>query len=290
MSEGTANTTTTTGTAPTNATPAQSGAQGGAAAATSPAPSATTDWTSGLPDLSRGYVQNKGWKGPQDLVESYQNLEKNFGVPAERLVTLPKDETDAEGWNKVWGKLGKPEKPEGYGIKGKDGNVGDFHKWASQTFHEAGLTAKQAQAMAGKWDAYVENLNKSEMDSYTQKVEQEVSSLKSEWGSNHDNLVNQAKQAAKHFGVPEEVINGLEKQMGYTQTMKFFQKIGAKLGEGNFVAGERNTTSIMTPEAAASKLQELKSDPEFVKAFINGGAKEKMEMERLHRYMYPQAQ
>lgn len=263
---------------------------GSAGAGAAGAPGAS-DWTSGLPELSRGYIQNKGWKSPGEIVESYKSLESNFGVPENQLLKLPKDESDAEGWNKTWNKLGRPEKPEGYGLKDKEGKANDFQKWASETFHGAGLTAKQAQAVVTRWDAHVAEQNKAQETAFNQKVEQEIAGLKSEWGMAHDQNMKQAQAAARSLGVTDQVIDALEKQMGYSATMKLFQKVGSKIGEGDFVTGDRGNSfgSAMTPEAAKAKIEEIKLDADFQRKWREGGVKEKNELERLHRYAYPES-
>ena len=81
----------------------EAGASGGAAAggqspsanttstSTQGSAPASTDWTSGLTDEMRGYVQNKGFKAPQDVVESYRNFEKLHGVPQDRILKLPEN-------------------------------------------------------------------------------------------------------------------------------------------------------------------------------------------------------
>src|SRR5690242_20907106 len=47
-------------------------------------------------------------------LESYQNLEKMRGVPAERLLTLPDDKSDEATRNAFYEKLGRPKEAAGY--------------------------------------------------------------------------------------------------------------------------------------------------------------------------------
>src|SRR5437868_12698655 len=137
---------------------------GGTGAAASPNPAGTTvapattavtpssDAGSGAVDLKwlgdaapedvRGYVGNKGWRNPNDVIDGYRNLEKLVG--SHRLA-LPKDENDAEGWNKTYDALGRPKTPAEYKI---DGGDPAFTKVASDWMHKAGLNTRQAQALA----------------------------------------------------------------------------------------------------------------------------------------------
>src|SRR5690349_8033208 len=86
-------------------------------------PGGDAKWYSGFesPEL-RGFVETKGWKDPGAAVESYRQLEKTIGVPAERLLKLP-DKADAPEWKEIRAKVGvgAPEKPEDYGIPVPEG-------------------------------------------------------------------------------------------------------------------------------------------------------------------------
>ena len=59
---------------------------------------ASPSWTEGLAEDAQGYVENKGWKGADQMLDSYRNLEKAMGAPGESVLTLPKDAEDAEAW------------------------------------------------------------------------------------------------------------------------------------------------------------------------------------------------
>jgi len=88
-------------------------------ATSSTAPTSTGTWIDSIEDSElKGYVSNKGWSDPAELAKGYQNLEKLLG--SEKM-PMPKGPEDAEGWNRVYDKLGRPESPDGYGIKAPDG-------------------------------------------------------------------------------------------------------------------------------------------------------------------------
>jgi hypothetical protein len=253
-----------------------------------PAPTvaSSSDWTSSLSEDVRGYVQNKGFKDPGAAIEAYRNLEKLRGVPEDRLLKLPEKDDDTQGWDGIYQKLGKPATPEGYKVQTKDA---EFGKWAQGTFHELGLSTKQAEKLMGKWNAYAENLNKGQLESYHQKVEQDNQSLKTEWGQAFDQNIGVAQRAARGLGFDATTIDALEKSMGFSGVMKLMHGLGAKMGEGNFVSGDARTsnfTGAMTPEAAKNRITALRSDPTFVQKYTSGDASAKEEMEKLHRFAY----
>lgn len=64
-------------------------------------------------------------------------------------MVIPKDDTDEAGWNAVYGKLGRPDKPDGYKVPDQikdDPLVTEFSTHA----HKLGLTARQYEETM-KW-------------------------------------------------------------------------------------------------------------------------------------------
>jgi len=72
--------------------------------------------------------------------------------------------------------------------------------------------------------------------------------------------------------------------------MQLFHTLGSKLGEDGFVSGNQNNSAFsgaMTPAQAQSKINMLRGDPDFVRRYTEGGAKEREEMNRLHEFAHP---
>lgn len=273
-------------------TPPASGTPPPAAAATTPAPAATpTDWTTGFNDETKGYVQNKGFKTPGDVLDSYRNFEKLMGTPKERILKLPEKEDDP-AWGEIHERLGKPKDAKDYDIKVPEG-LGDeeFAKWARGTFHELNLTKKQADALTAKWNEHVGGMVKTKGESYAQQVDAQQANLKKEWGAAHDQNLNIAKNAAREFGMEPKVIDALQDAMGYDGVMKFMHQIGSKIGEHQFIpnggGGSGAGFGILSPAAAMNKIAVLKQDPGFVQRYTTGDAAARQELEQLHKWAYP---
>jgi hypothetical protein len=79
-----------------------------------------------------GYIQKKGWSAPADIVQGYRNLEKLIG---NEKVPMPKDEQDAEGWERVFTARGRPSTPDAYKMPDAD---------TAAKFDEVGLNTRQA--------------------------------------------------------------------------------------------------------------------------------------------------
>jgi hypothetical protein len=248
------------------------------------------DWTTGLNEDFKGYVQNKGFKDPSSIIDSYRNLEKLLGAPKERLLRLP-DKEDAPEWGDVFNRLGRPEKADQYDIKVPEGmGTDDFAQWARNNFHELGLSKKQGESLATKWNDYIQTAINQQNEQFKNTLVQEEQGLKKDWGMAFDQNINVAKQAAQAFGLDGPTIDKLEESMGFAGLMKFMHKIGSGMGEDNFVSGQNSSgfNGALSPQAAKQKIQDLRADNEFIKKYVGGDLSSRQEMERLHKFAYPE--
>lgn len=271
--------------------PAQAPAAGGG----SPPPAAAGDWTAGLSETTRGFVQTRGFKDPGQLAESYVNLEKLMGVPKDRLLKLPENDADVEGFNQVYNRLGRPEKPDNYKIpmpeKGGDPKLAEF---AKTMFHEAGLTQKQAEKVGAKWNEYNAGIAKTNGEAHLAKVQQEEGALKSEWGAAFEQNIEIGRRAAQKFGVDGATIDKLEAVMGFAGVIKLFHQLGSGTGvshEGSFVGannGSGGFGNVLTPAQAKYQIEARRQDGDFVRRYTSGDLAAKEEMSRLHSMAYPE--
>jgi hypothetical protein len=278
---------TTETTAPaTSAASATATAPATAAPAASAAPS--SDWTSGLNDDSRGFVQTKGWRSPDDVLTSYRGLEKLVGYPQDKLLQLPKDAADEAAWGSVYSKLGRPETADGYKLPVPEGDDGSFAKAAAPVLHKLGLSTKQAEGLAQWWNEAQGAMTKAHTDSITAKHKAEVEGLKSEWGAAYDKHATVVDRAAQAFGMDVATLDALKQTMGPAKAMKFLHAIGSKMGEAEYVDGKGQGMGVMTPEQAKSEIAALKQDKAWTAKYLGGDREALAQMERLHRWAYPE--
>ena len=249
--------------------------------------SAPSAWTDAIADQDlRGFVSQRGWKDPGALAESYRNLEKLTGVPHDRLLKLPAD-NDADGWNSVWGRLGRPETPDGYQLNVPEGASGDFAKKASAKFHELGIPAKQAQALAEWWNNEAGASMQSQMQAREQQAEIDMNGLRQEWGNSFDAEIEKGRRAVRQFGIDQPTLEKMEDALGTAEMMRLFNKIGSGLGEASFEGGNGGSQTFGTSrEAAAARINELKGDQEWTTKYLSGDASAKAEMTRLMQLAY----
>lgn len=237
-----------------------------------------------------GYVQNKGWKAPADLVNSYRNLEKLHGVPPDQILKLPKED-DAEGWKGVWQKLGAPDSPDKYEIPMPEaGGDEGFAKWARETFHGMNMPAGMARKLVESYNQYAASLGEGATKEYTAKVEADTTALKQKWGADYENNINLAKRAATELGLDGGKVEALEKALGFGGLMEFVHGLGTKLGTSDeFVGGDGKGGSGApnTQAAALSRIRDLKGDKSWTARYAAGDAEAKSEMKRLMQIAYP---
>lgn len=247
---------------------------------------APADWTSGLDDTTKGYVQTKGFKDPASVLESYRNMEKLLGVPKERLLQIPENTADKAAMDAFYSKLGRPEKPEGYGVKA-EGADQDFLKWATGTFHELGLSKDQGLNLVNKWGEYAKQFEDAQKADLETKIKAEQDGLKKKWGAAYDKNLKQVKAAMTKFGVSAEKLDAIEGVLGYSDVMELMSNIGATTAESNFVSGDKNTsfTGELTPSQAAHRISMLKTDQNFIDKLMKGDVAAKNEWGKLHEYL-----
>lgn len=241
-------------------------------------------WFDGFNDDLKGYIQKKGFKDPSVLADSYRSLEKLVGVPKDRVLKLPEQE-DAPEWNDIYAKLGRPADPKEYKLD----TLGEEAEFYQQAFHELGVSKKQAETLVQKVSEYEAQRSEAAQQATAAKLEQQEAALKKEWGAAYEQNIKVARQAVNAFGVDTAIIDQLEGAMGYDGVLKFFNRIGSKIGESEFVSpqGSRSMGSAMTPEQARSEIQALKGDSNFISKWAAGDTESKARLEQLHRWAYP---
>lgn len=221
----------------------------------------------GLSEENKSFVANKGFKSYDDVVTSYINLEKYQGVPADKILKLP-DENNADEVNAFYNKLGRPEKAEDYKFEIADGQDDSIAKAIAPELFKAGLSQKQAAAIYKTLEAAKIEQGKA-AEAAAVKAEED---LKSEWGTNYDNNLKAAQQAAKIAGVTAEQIEALQKATDYKTVMNMFKNLASKFGEDALrgAGDNKQTRFTLTPQQAREKIEQLKTNKDWVQKISSG--------------------
>ncbi|MCS3423438.1 hypothetical protein M2403_002039 [Rahnella sp. BIGb0603] len=157
------------------------------------------------------------------------------------LAALPQ-EGDADGWNAVYTKLGRPETAEGYELPLPEGDTGEFAKQTSTWMHEAGLNKQQAQALATKWNAHQAQQAEALSAQREKQIGDDIASMKQEWGAKFDENASVIQKAVKTFA-PPEFIEMIDKSglVNNPAIAKMFLKIGSAISEDQLVSNQKGS-------------------------------------------------
>lgn len=248
------------------------------AAAPPAAPPAT--WYGGIENAElKGFAELKGWDSPEKAIESYRNLEKFQGVPADRLLKIP-EAGDAEGMKAINEKFGwaPPAKPEDYALPVPEGMQDTFAKVAAAEFHKLGVPKDMAVKIAEFANSYTLSQMENDNNAINTQHNSELETLKKEWGANFDPLVETGKRAIAEYmpktGLTDADMDALRDTLGTAKFNKLWAGIGSTMGEAAFVDGAANVApGAMTPEAALVRRGQLTNDAEWFKRFQAGDVK-----------------
>lgn len=270
-------------------TPPPAAAPAAPAGTPPPAAAPVLPWYPNADEVTVGYLQNKGWKEPSDILNAYRGAEKFISAPIEQRLVIPGPDAKPEDMAKFYDRLGRPSDPSGYKIEVPEGAPKEFAQSAAKVMHEAGIPKEQGEKLAAWWNGQAQAAQAAEQTRAQQDVEQGNRNLASKWGAAYTQELAKAQNAARALGVTTEQIDNLQRAMGHQATMEFFNAIGNKVGEADFVTGKSEQGfGAMTPVQAKAKITELRADKEFIKRYVAKDANAVAEMARLHAFAFPE--
>lgn len=250
-------------------------------------------WFDGIDAETRGHWDNKGWKYQDDpkplvteLTKAWKNLEQHFGVPAERLIKLPKDATDEAGLKAMRARLGVPAEPKEYdfsAVKFADGTEleAGFTDRMRAALHKAGVPKDVGPEIVKEVVGYLGDADKAELAERTAKVQTERAQLQKEWGTNYEFNRLTAMQGAKRLGVDEATVQKLENEVGFAKIMEMFRKVGAGTSEDTFQDNALVNGIPTTKAGAIARRAELMKDSAWCERYLSGDTAAKAEMNNL---------
>ena len=227
----------------------------------------TPEWMGDLDTDLAGYVANKGWKTPVDVLKSYQGVEKMVGGQ----VKIP-ETGDEEGWNNFYGKLGRPETPDAYDLGEPNEAVPeDVAAWYKGVAHEMGVPQDKVVAGYAKLAEFLESQGEASIQAQEARNETQMTELRKEWGSGYDGEISVAKKAAAAFGFTADQIDEMAGAIGTGEVLKRFAAMGHKIGEHGADGEDSLDPGFgMTPERAKARRQQLMDNPQFLARYQSG--------------------
>lgn len=229
-----------------------------------PAPSAEAaakTWLDEMPKEFKDSDTLKRYKSVKDLAAAYLSAQKFISADK---IPVPSKHATPEEWQKVFNKLGVPEKIEEYSlaIDEKLGLDKEFSEEYKKQAHALGILPHQAQKLI-EWAG---THSKSSVDAQMKKFESEqlagLEGLKKEWGQAYESKLGQAVAVVQKFG-DENLRNYLDKtKLGNdVNLIKMLSAVGEKLNmEGVIVNSGSSSNKVNTPEQAMAEINKIMGD------------------------------
>lgn len=225
-------------------------------------------WNTIKEEPVRELMNTKAYKNPAELAMAYHNLNK-LQNNAGDVVEMPKADAPKEKWDAFYAKLGRPETADKYDFKPAEGVQHDPNtvKFGKELFYELGVPAAKAGEAVQKWDKFVQGQLAAQASAAQQQNEQQITALETKWGPDLEKNKAAGQRVVAALGLSNDVITGVEKNIGSAAIVELLALIGRKSDEGKLLGGgtppDPNDPSSMSKEAINAKITELQGNAEF---------------------------
>jgi hypothetical protein len=237
----------------------------------------------------------KGFKDPAAVAESAYNLEKLIGFDkAGRTLVVPKDDATPDEMRAFHAKLGVPETPDGYKLPLPETADPKLAATLQGWMHKAGVTPRAAETLTKEFVAYSAEQQRAAEGEMIAASDKAFADQTTAWGAKADENLELGKRFAAQV-LPAEItldsgakvsrqqfLESVFNATGATRVfLEMFAKAGGGLGEHKIAGGGDNPAMGLSPQAAQARIQALRTDPEWTKAYLGGDRAKLEEMTRL---------
>lgn len=210
------------------------------------------NWRDFVAEDLRGNESLAKFTSLDGLAKSYINAEKMIGKDK---IVIP--QTDDE-WNEAYGRLGRPDKSDGYELKYPEGVDGsdDITKGFLEMAHKSGLNKTQASGLYDWYNEMADGAIKSQSESETMRKEEATTALNKQWGEKYDSNLKVAQRALTKFG--DDDFNSFLDKSGFgdnPEVIKFMNKVGQSFQEDNIEDGDG--AQEQTPEQIREEINTI---------------------------------
>lgn len=228
-----------------------------------PAPAAVT-WDqikAAIPEELRGDKSLETITSIEGLTKSYIHAQKSIG--ADKLV-VPDKHASAEDWQNVFTKLGNPEKIEDYklSLEGEQAMNEEVLAKVNEAAHAAGVLPWQMEKIVNTFNQMGTEMVTSQNTANDAAYEEEMGSLKKEWGEAYDTQVRKANVAFKEL-IPDTEQRDAFLKSGLGTDPKVVRLLAnaAKLfNEDTFIGHGDGKLGGLTPTDALEKARTIQGD------------------------------
>lgn len=254
-----------------------------------------------VPEAQLKMVAAKGWKGVNDMLESYEGLEKLVGLERGddlakgRVLIRPKADAKPEEIAEFFGKATEglvPKEAKDYGITAPEGMDPTPFEKAGELFHKAALPKPYADALM----KVVGEDEKAKVEQFQADSAKQVADLQAEWADKYEGNLEAGRRAAAAVGLDGDALNRIELAIGTGPMLKAFAEFGKQYAEmAAPKPGEQGAPGQFreTQESAKAKIEALNKDDTFQARYLSPNPMVRQpaldEMETLLKIAYPPA-
>jgi hypothetical protein len=234
-------------------------------------------WTEGLDEATLGHASLNGWKAESDPAEvaraavaAHLKAQAIIGSDPSKVLRLPMDANDADGWAKVHTALGAAKDPSEYKFEGVDDPTAARLRETAAKLHLSPAAAAELAKDVTGWGS----TTKTAADEAARvKAASDDLALRQAWGGNYEQFKAGVDRSAALLGLtPEDVAAMAATKLGYVGTYEKLRGLAVRLGEAPLHGGDdkqpANGLVAMTREEATAKHAELMNDAAFVKRYM----------------------
>ena len=234
---------------------------------------ATDDWKSSLPEDLRMDPSIANAPSVESMAKSYVSAQRMVGLDK---IAVPTEHSTDEEWTQVYDKLGRPETPGGYDLQmnnvpeGLEANP-QLVDWFAGTAHEIGLTPKQAQALADKYNVMAGEVEQSPDDQALQadaKEQEGIRSLQKEYGRAFDTKIGTAKAVLSQYGGDD--LLGLKLDDG-TSLASNPALVRTLVNIGDFMQGKLGEDTLRDAKTGGNAMTPADAQRELSQIQVQGG-------------------
>jgi hypothetical protein len=221
-------------------------------------------WRAGLPDDLKTNETFTPYKTVGDFAKAHiETATKLKDVEGKLGNSIPKLKENAtpEERNQFYTSLGRPEKPDGYGLTKDSKNAPEWDKYWENALFENGVSSTTAQGLKKALDVQMTQLVERHNAKILEENTKATATLKTELGDKYDASVELVSRLWKQWGKTEVDFDkafATESSANRVTMMRFLLNVAAKTGEDESLRGTGQRTA---PPAGGYDLSVFKLPP-----------------------------
>lgn len=246
------------------------------------------NWQSQLPDDLKNEPSLKVFTDFNTLVKSLVHAQKSIGADK---VVVPGKNASADDWKQFW-KSTKviPESLDKYAIKPPDIFTDKESMEAlKKVAFEENIKPEAFQKILDTYGEQVKGLVSKNQTLAKQAQEENIKSLKTEWGEKFQTNLKKAQLALSKFG--DDSLKKVLDSTGlgnHSAIIKAFSKMGEALGEDSLVGDGVSSDGVHSPGEAKNKIPSLMNQEAYKNADHPNHKVAVAEVEAMFKMAYPE--